>query len=114
MSLLAQKEILELLSNPTCLQILRALQAWGGRLSVSQLATMLIPLSANLEEDEKARKRLVPILRRTHLPKMERLGLIEYDFASRTVNLRELPPPLATELESMLLLLFDLLRSKPA
>ncbi len=112
MSLLAQKETLELLSNPTCLQILRALQSQGGRLGVSELAAMLIPISASLEMDEKARKRLVPILRRTYLPKMERLGLIEYDFDSRTVILRELPPPLATELESMLLLLFDLLRAK--
>ncbi len=114
MSLLAQKETLELLSNPTRLQVLRALQARGGRLRVSELAELLIPLSANLEVDERARKRLVPILRRTHLPKMERLGLIQYDFASRTVILRELPPPLATELESMLLLLFNLLRAKQA
>ncbi len=112
MSLLAQKETLELLSNPTRLQILRALQSRGGRLRVSELAAMLIPISASLEADERARKRLVPILRRTHLPKMERLGLIQYDFASRTVVLRELPPRLATELESMLLLLFDLLRTK--
>lgn len=112
MSLLAQKDTMELLSNPTCLQILRALQAGGGKLSVSELATTLTPLSPTLEADEKARKRLVPILRRTYLPKMERLGLVEYDFDSRAVVLRELPPPLATELESMLLLLFDLLRTK--
>jgi DNA-binding transcriptional ArsR family regulator len=112
MSLFAQKETLELLSNPTSLQILRALQSQGGRLSVTQLATILTPLSANLEADEKARKRLIPILRRTYLPKMEHLGLIEYDFDSRTVILRELPSTLATELESMLLLLFDLLRTK--
>jgi hypothetical protein len=112
MSLLAQKETLELLSNPTCLQILRALQVRGGKLSVWELATMLTPLSSSLDEDEKARKRLVQLLRRTYLPKMERLGLVQYDFESRTVNLRELAPPLATELESMLLLLFDLLRTK--
>ncbi len=112
MSLLAQKGTLELLSNPTRLQILQALQTRGGRLSVSELAEILIPFSGDPEADEKARKSLVPILRRTHLPKMEQLGLIQYDFDSRTVILRELPPPIATELESMLLLLFDLLRTK--
>ncbi len=114
MSLPAQKETLEILSNPTRLQILRELQEHGGRLRVSEIAAMLVPFSGNLEADEKARKSMVSILRRTHLPNMERLGLIQYDFDSRSVILRELPAPLATELESMLLLLFDLLRTKQA
>jgi DNA-binding transcriptional ArsR family regulator len=114
MSLLAQKGTLELLSNPTRLQILRALQERGGKMKVSELAAMLVPSSGSPEVDEKARRRLVPILRRTHLPIMERLGLIQYDFDSRSVILRELPAPLATELESVLLLLFDLLRTKQA
>lgn len=112
MSLLAQKETLELLSNPTRLQILRELQSRGGSLKVSELAAILTPPSVTLEEDEKARKRLAQTLLRTHIPKMERLGLLQYEVATNTIILKELPQPLATELESMLLLVLDLLRNK--
>lgn len=88
------------------------LQVRGGRIKVSKLAEILAEPTQTLEGDEKARRRITHLLLRTHIPKMERLGIVQFDAVSKTVSLKELPTPLATELESMMLLLFELLRTK--
>ncbi len=110
MSLTTQKETLELLSNPTRLRIIHALQAHEGRLEVSQLAEMLAEYTHSQEDANRVKRRLTQSILRIHLPKMEQLGLVKYEALDNTISLRELPTPIASELESMLLLLFDLLR----
>ncbi len=104
---MSSQETLELLGNPTRLRILRALQSHGGKIELSKLAEILS------EGDPTASvKRLTSTLIRVHIPKMEQMGLVQRDANANVLTLKELPAPIATQLESMLLLLFDLLRGE--
>ena len=87
---LSKNEIFEILSNPRRRFTIRYLdQAEDGAVRLRTLAEQLAAWENDVSLPEvtyKQRKRVYISLYQTHLPKMDRLGIIEYDSSSGVVK----------------------------
>lgn len=69
----------------TCLQ-----DAEGGSLSLGDLAEQVAALETGKNPPPRDKRQSVYVsLQQTHLPKLEKLGIVEYDSDQKTVSLRE-------------------------
>ncbi|OYR56776.1 DUF7344 domain-containing protein [Halorubrum halodurans] len=83
-------EMFALLSNGRRRHVLRFLQSNGGEIKLRELATAIAAEENGVEPVEVTytqRKRLYTSLYQSHLPRMERSGVIEYDRNSGLVTL---------------------------
>lgn len=110
MTTASETDTFELLSNPRRLETIRTLKANGGTISFVKLVSVLAASESIPYENTRARRALEQALLRSHLPKLEQMGLVHYDAEKQNIALQPLPSPVASSLESMLLLVFDLLR----
>ena len=87
---LSTDEIFALLSNGRRRHVLQFLSENGGEIKLRELATIIAAEENDLEPVEvnyTQRKRLYTSLYQSHLPRMERSGVVEYDRNSGLVTL---------------------------
>jgi len=89
---LSKDEVFELLRNSRRRTVIRYLRSGDGEASLSELAEHTAALENDIEVAELSsdqRKRVYIGLYQCHLPKMDSLGVVEYDKNRGTVELQE-------------------------
>ncbi len=79
---LTEDELFELLANSRRRYIMRALAREGGPLEIGTLATEIAASEDGVttkEVSSRARKRVYTAIQQSHLPKMDRTGVIEFE-----------------------------------
>ncbi len=91
--------------------ILRVLTQSGGKAKLDGLVHAIAEEETDFSSIKPTEKSLKTSLLTSHLPKLEGAGLVTYDHHTESISLNTLPPALHTHFESLLLSLYDLLRT---
>ena len=94
-----QSKVLNIVQNSRRRELLNVLNDLGGECSLREAVRRIAEKESDGDYDSKLRKSILVSLTQTHLPKMERLDIIDYDKAKDTVRLQEVPTDLRVVLE---------------
>lgn len=87
---LSQAEIHDVLRNDRRREVLTVLQDREGDVSIRELAEHIAAIESGEDPPPRNLRQSVYVsLHQTHLPKLDDLGIVDYDTNSKTVHLRE-------------------------
>lgn len=96
-----QKEVWSIVQNSRRRVLLNILNDLGGKCSLREAVRRIAEKEGDGRYDSQLRKSILVSLTQTHLPKMERMDLIDYDKTEDTVQLQDVPTDLRFVLEAV-------------